>query len=188
MVKEVNIAVAIALVDEALTQSVELMNRLQDEHGIGFIGNSQQAAHITLCVGVISEDKLSLLFESLEDVLKDETFVISTNGLGLFLQEKPNLHIRWRHNDKLYELKHLIKERLKGVWQEDTFYNDDNNWLAKSSLAYEDFSYSHLSRMNFDKIKIKNVDMQVREISIIQFENGQQEQELYRLALEKENK
>ena len=188
MVKEVNIAVAIALVDEALKQSKELMNYLEEKYKIGFVKNSQHSPHITLCIGVISEDKLTLLFESLKDVLKDEMFVISTNGLGIFLGEKPNLHIRWRQNDKLHKLKHLIQERLKDVWQEDTFYNDTNNYLAKSSLAYDDFSYTHLSSMNFDKIKIKNVDMQVREISIIQFENGQQERELYRLIIKKENK
>jgi len=184
---KINIAIVITLEGEALADTFELLDYLSDKHKISFIKESQHLPHITLCMGVIPRVMINDIKNELAKCCQEyKTFTIQTNGLGIFLKEDINIHIRWSRLQKLYELKKLIEIRFIKHWSANNNFNNKDSWLAKTSIAYKDVSYRTLNRLDFNTIKMKNVDMKVKEISIIKFEIGKKEVELAKFTLNEE--
>lgn len=184
-----NLAIVIDLVDDVLLESTAIIKTLNSKYGIDFIYNTQKTPHIVLSVGQVESSKLEHLVSTLESVLeKLSVFEIETNGLGLFLSEKINLHIRWHQNQVLVDVKKRIENELKSVWEEDFNYNSELRWIPKTTLAYNDINYVNLSTINFNELKIHPKFMSIREISIVKFEEHKAEEELRRITIGKGKK
>lgn len=184
-----NLAIVIDLVDDVLLESTTIIQNLNLKYGIDFIYNSQKMPHIVLSVGQVESSEFEHLVITLESILdKLAVFEIESNGLGLFLSDKINLHIRWHQNQPLLDLKKRIENELKSVWEVDFNYNSEFRWIPKTTLAYNDINYVNLSKINFNELKIHTKFMSVREISIVKFEEHKKEEELRRFTIGKGKK
>jgi len=184
---KINIAIVITLVDDVLESTFNLLEYFDTKHQIRFIKESQFLPHITLCTREIEQNSLDSIHGTITKLCKEyKTFKIQTNGLGIFLQDQINIHIRWQASKELCCFKDSLESKLDEPWFKSNDFNEKNSWLAKTSIAYKDVSYTEFSKIDFDTIKIKNVDMQVKEISIIKFEIGKKETELANFSLNEE--
>jgi len=160
------------------------MENLKEQYDINFINNNQVQAHLTLCTGKINPEKIPFLETNLKLYLqKTSSFYLSTKGLGLFLSEHVNLHIRWKETNELHALKLGIENSLSKIWIEDEVSNDLHHWLAKTSLAFKDINYLNMGRIRFDKLGFNDTDMLVKELAIVRFNAGEDEQIINKLYI-----
>jgi 2'-5' RNA ligase len=188
MKEEVSIAICVSLVDNMLLDVEKAMKYLKKKD-MRFLKNRQSTPHITLCTGQINVKDLDLVISKLKKNLSSfNSFKIETNGLGLFIKDNINLHIRWSKSNKMLKLKDYVEKTLNNIWKEDIENNNKFNWVAKTSLAYKDINYTNLSKINFSKIDFRYKKMCVEKISIIKFELNKKERTLKSIKLKGVNK
>jgi 2'-5' RNA ligase len=175
-VKEINIAIAIDLIDEVLEEYLKTLNLLDSKYNINYIKQSQEKPHITLCVGKINTEVKHHFIKLVEDFcIVHKEFTLETNGCALFLNSELNLFIRWHPSNVLKEFKLNLEEYLKSFWEENIEYNQFSYWIPKTSIAYKDLTYINLNKIDFLNIDFSNKKMMAKNISIIQFEKEKKE-------------
>lgn len=183
MKKKINIAICINLVDNLKLDVKKTQNYLEKK-SINFQKKNQSNSHITLCIGQVNKKDLNLIIVRLREVLATfNLFKIKTNGLGLFLKDNINLHIRWNKNKNLIKLKNSIEKKLKSIWKENLKYNNRYVWIPKTSLAYKDLNYLSLNQIDFSLIDFNKKEMYVKEVSIIEFNLNKKEKVLKEIVI-----
>ena len=183
--KKYNIAIAVNLVDDVLYESNKILEILDKEYGINYIKNHQPILHIALCSGLVDVDNMDFFLEKIKPILGDMSkFTLSLNGMGIFLGDEVNLHIRWLLTKNLVLLKNNIEKSLFSIWEANRKHNNQLYWLPKTSVAYRDLTYQNFNKINFDNIRIDTKCMDVKEISVIKFEENKKEEIIKILRIE----
>ena len=67
-------------------------------------------------------------------------------GLGIFVSKTPVVYIRWQLNERFLILKQILSTALQGAFERDeiTEFQKNLDWVAKTSLAFQDSSYENL--------------------------------------------
>ena len=128
---------------EAHTRSA--LKNLKDELNVDFISSRSPSPHITLESGFHSDS--NSLERLLRDIMKQSnSFYINGNGLGVFVSKTPVVHIRWQHNERLLNLKQTLSNALQRAFErnEITEFKKNIDWVAKTTLAFQDSSYENL--------------------------------------------
>lgn len=180
-----HIAIAINLSGSVYAECKNILGVLRDDNSIHFIDDSQVTPHITLSIGSVSDSSLGALESRLNTLVKElKHFTIQTNGLGLFLQDKINLYIRWNFSVELQNIKEKIENSLKDIWEENESANSMSTWIPRTSLAYEDIDYKNISEVNYTKIRLEPSMMLVDEIVMIKYARNHPEEELQKFKID----
>lgn len=175
--KIINVAMAIDLVDDVLIQYTKIINDLENDLNINFIKKSQQKPHCTLCIGEVNIYDLDDFIREVKIFCSNyKVFEIESNGYGIFLNTDLNLFLRWTLSDEFIKFKTELEAHLKLAWKPNIRYNHFSYWIPKTSLAYKDLTYSNLKKVNFEKYSFNNMRMLTKQISIIKFEDGKNEE------------
>jgi hypothetical protein len=172
------LAVIIELNSTMKTTALEAWKRLKDKQNISFISDNSPCPHFMLLSG-ISFERLSQLRKILNELASEHSpCQIKGNGIGVFVRDTPVIHIRWNICSNIISLQQDISCQLCN--------EADQNWVAKSSLAYNDSSYESLneslgllSDLDFESY------MHVESIAIYQIETDRPEKKLYEFMLNK---
>ena len=125
---------------------------LNKEFNINFISQNSCKPHISLLAGKIKENNLTEIILSLKK-LKLKKFKIKSPGSAIFINEKPNLFIRWETNLSIRKYRQVIRNGLKKFFVKENIYTKDNLWIPRSAVAYRDLSFVNiqdiLSRLSF---------------------------------------
>ncbi|MBA6302935.1 hypothetical protein [Colwellia sp. MB02u-14] len=172
------LAVIVELNSTMKTNALEAWKRLKDKQSISFISDNSPCPHFMLLSGV-SFDRLSQLRNILNELASEHPRCqIKGNGIGIFVRDTPVIHIRWNICPNITSLQQDILCQLCN--------EVDQNWVAKSSLAYKDSSYESL---NVSLGLLSDLDfesyMHVESIAIYRIETGRPEKKLYEFMLNK---
>jgi len=184
------LAVVIELNGEMLDSALTAWNELENNLSVKFISSMSHAPHITLESNIQCEYKeLSKIVSNVASRIS--AFSIKGNGLGVFVVDTPVVYIRWSKNNELLHLKTMLKDSLNTAYKHDEveLYNEDVNWLAKTTLAYKDSSYDKLSDiLSVCRLSHFKYTMQVTELSIYEYSDEYPEKKniSYRLNLNKD--
>ena len=123
------------------------MKILSDALGIVYLQSRSPCPHISL----VSELTIFDIRQFLKDLrfllIGLEKFILRGNGLGIFVRENPVIHIRWKLNQPLKNLRETILSVLHNSKKNGhvSSYDKDLDWLPKTTLAFKDTSYKSLS-------------------------------------------
>jgi len=121
---------------------------LAEKLSVRYISSRSPAPHITLELNF--RGKHEAVTKILEDVaIQFSSFSIEGFGLGAFVAETPIVHIRWRLNKDFFNLKKALSNELENANKLQIIkkYQPDENWQAKTTLAFMDTSYENLSQI-----------------------------------------
>ena len=172
------LAVVIELDDQMEKAARESWSILKNRFSIDFISSRSPCPHITIESDLTGE--IDLISNLLANVAKkNNPFSISGNGLGIFILDKPLIYIRWTLNKNFFMFKNLLSETLfAAIIQKNINENFSRfNWLAKTSLAFNDITYSVLPEI-LNEMKSINFynNMIVKGFSLYKYseENGEE--------------
>ena len=121
------------------------LKNLKDELNVDFISSGSPSPHITLESGFHGDS--TSLERLLRDIAKQSnSFYINGKGLGVFVSKTPVVHIRWQLNERFLILKQILSNSLQGAFErhEITEFKKNIDWVAKTTLAFQDSSYENL--------------------------------------------
>ena len=138
-------AIVVELQSEMETAARAAWEKLAENISVRFISSRSPAPHITLQSNL--HGRRDEVVEIMEGVASQfRSFAICGNGLGVFVDETPVVHIRWRLCHVLLDLKKALDDALDHAAHQQPIkgYARDDNWLAKTTLAFKDSSYENL--------------------------------------------
>ena len=120
---------------------------LSELFSIRYISSRSPCPHIAIVSGF--SGKHGSINTILKNLVKNITpFSITGNGLGVFVANTPVIHIRWNINKKLFSLKSTVTKALNNAFDEklikEKLNTPDYNWIAKTTLGFNDASYLNL--------------------------------------------
>lgn len=139
------LAVVIELQGEMESQSRLAWKTLAENLSVDFIPSMSVAPHITIDSGFRGNHKS--VCELLGDIaLQTSSFTMCGNGIGVFITESPVVHVRWLLNEKINKFKCKLGDALEEANRNNKIseYEKDYNWLAKTTLAFNDTNYTNL--------------------------------------------
>ena len=155
--------------------------QLNKRHNINFIAKSSSKPHITLIAGL--EESFQIEIDKFLKLEKNNwhSFEMSTKGLGIFLLEKPLIYLRWKNSNELNLLRKNIlgQLKLKGILQDNIEYNED--WKAKTTIAYQDILYNNklIEIINTIKSEYKQeYKSKINNLEIIKYKEGFKEKSI----------
>ncbi len=138
-----NYAVVIKLTGEILENSLLAWDILNKKFKVRYISSRSPFPHITLSAGQCHV--LENVFKEVKEAAAEYSpFEIHSNGLGVFVKKSPVIYIRWTHSKQLYNLFNFLENSFKKTWEKPEKNFQSEYWLAKTTLAYSDVSYSDL--------------------------------------------
>ena len=149
----------------------EAWRALDNELNIHYIANSTPCPHLTLAAEFTGD--INAIAQMTQGLCQQVTpFTIDSAGLGIFLTQSPVLYIRWTLIEELIQLQKMISTELTLATQSGIVdgYNANLNWIAKSTLAFQDTAYEDLPRIlellrHFNFVQ----RMKVTEISLYRY-------------------
>jgi len=140
------VALVIEVNGKLLDKINNLLSKLKDKFSIEYISSRSPSPHIAISYGFIVNDmpEFSKLLENF--LSQRERFVLKTNGIGVFAVKAPVVYLRWSSNKYLINLKCDLENYLLSLKKSKVIssYCADLNWVPKTTLAYNDSSYSNL--------------------------------------------
>ena len=164
----INISVNVPLQGAVLDSVLRAQKILDEEMKISFQKKNQSVPHINLLSGKITHINIKRLRT---DVVKfnkkiiKKNFKIKTNGLGVFIADKPVVYVRY-HRLKIFLA--IRKFLILGKY----FYTLDNStatklWTPKTTIAHKDTSLKNLSNIVlllsmidfYEDFKVKKINL-----------------------------
>lgn len=181
------LAIVIELQGDMLYSALAAWSELRVKLCLDFISSVSPAPHITLESNLNNEHKqLSTIVNDI--AINVPEFTIQGNGVGVFIEDTPVIHVRWSMNNDLFLLKKILSKKLqqKGMLLPANENAAHYNWLPKTTLAYKDSSYENLSEILriIRAIDFKK-EMNVSELSIYEYSYGYKEKKLETVFLRK---
>ncbi len=144
---------------------------LDNELNIHYIANSTPCPHLTLAAEFMGDiDAIAQIAQKL--CQRVTPFTIESAGLGVFVAQSPVIYIRWTLTKELIQLQKRISTELTMASQTGIVngYNSNLNWIAKSTLAFQDTKYEDLPRM-LELLRHFNFTqhMKITEISLYRY-------------------
>ena len=164
-------AIVIELTENIRLEAISAMKKLKHEQKISFIYENTPCPHFMLVNNLKFKDldKTKIALKSL--CLSQKNFKVKSNGLGIFVKEKPVLYIRWLITENLTLFKKKVYNEI-GI-------NEDLNWIPKSTLAWKDTTYQTLEKsllllltFNFELV------LNVSSVCLYQFEEKKKEKKI----------
>ncbi len=162
------LAAVIELSGKMKEEAYESLRRLKEVQNISFIYENSPCPHLMLVSGIPFDDR-HLMERALDSICSHQNnFDIIGNGLGIFVREQPVLYIRWSIDQKIINLQKSLLTELR--------LPTDFNWIAKTSLAYKDTSYSKLEQSLTLLMDLEySSTLVVSSIALYQLEQGKRE-------------
>lgn len=177
------LAITIDIKNNTLDKYNEYLNCLEEKHNINFIKRMQYAPHLTLCVAIVKTSHIEELSKKIEkEIERIKPFSIMTNGLGVFIQEHIHLHIRWKIEDALNELKNSMNVIVSNFSIEEISHYS-LNWIPKTTLAYKDINLHQIDECFALNSQLMNQEMTVQTISIVEVYEDRPEKIIRKLEL-----
>jgi|TARA_B100000315_G_scaffold236142_1_gene251658 2'-5' RNA ligase len=142
------LAVVIELQGQLERSAREVWKKLAEEISVKYVSSSSPAPHIALEYGFKAQyDRLVKLLDNISTQFS--VFSINGMGLGVYVYDAPNVHIRWRMNNNLLNLKNTLRTELSRANEQGVIaeYEEDESWQAKTTLAQKDTSCDNLSQI-----------------------------------------
>ena len=172
-----NVSVNVPLQGVVLDRVLRAQKILDKEMNISFQKKNQSVPHINLLSGKITHINIKRLRT---DVVKfnkkiiKKNFRIKTNGLGIFITDKPVIYVRY------YRLKIFLAIR-KFLTLGKYFNTLDNStatklWTPKTTIAHKDTNLKNLSNiiLLLNKIDFYE-DFKVKKINLTSFSSDKPE-------------
>lgn len=177
---EKGLAVVVELQGQLEGLARKVWKELEEEVCVKYIPSLSPAPHIALEYGFKAE------YNRLEELLTNvssrfSSFSINGMGLGVFVDDTPVVHIRWQMNKHFLGLKNTLSTGLLRANKQGfiTEYESDENWQAKTTLAYKDSSYEKLNQiLSIARPYNFRQKMIVNGISLYEYSNEKGEQKL----------
>ena len=167
------LAIVIDLNSQMEKAARDAWDLLGKKYSIRYISSRSPSPHIAIDSGFTG--KYDLIKVILKNFVKNMSpFTIQGNGLGIFIARTPVIYVRWNLNKEFMLLKQSMTKTLKSAFDkniiEGTTKIPEYNWLAKTSLAFNDTSYRILPEILHDLKPIDfKKDMMVFGISLYKY-------------------
>ena len=164
----INISINVPLQGKALDSVLIAQKILNEEMNISFQKRNQSVPHINLLSGKITQIDIQRLKTDIIKFNKKiirKNFNIKTNGLGVFIIDKPVIYVRYYRFRLFLAIRRFL---TLGKY----FNNLDNStatkiWTPKTTIAHKDTSLENLSnillllnRINFyEDFKVKKINL-----------------------------
>ena len=169
--KDNNLAIVIELQGEMKDKAMLAWEKLARDFSVDYIPSMSVAPHITICSGFKGDPVLiSEILNNLAMQLR--SFSIQGNGLGVFVADTPVVHVRWTLNDEILNFIKTINNTLLEASRSNAVkgYNHDKNWVAKTTLAYNDTDYNNLCPvLNMLRTMDFNCNMIINTFSLYEY-------------------
>ena len=164
----INISINVPLQGKALDSVLIAQKILNEEMNISFQKRHQSVPHINLLSGKITQIDIQRLKTDIIKFNKKiirKNFNIKTNGLGVFIIDKPVIYVRYyRFRIFLAIRRFLILGKYFNTLGNST---TTNIWTPKTTIAHKDTSLENLSnillllnRINFyEDFKVKKINL-----------------------------
>tara|TARA_B100000073_G_scaffold318566_1_gene296788 strand:- start:52 stop:624 length:573 start_codon:yes stop_codon:yes gene_type:complete len=183
---KVRYVIIINLSGKIKRKTIYIWNELQKTYSIKYIASRSPCPHIALVSSFIIDNKRFFKIKFRELCKNIESFEIYTRGLGIFIQDTPVIHIRWRQNKKLRRLKKTVHRFLQNMQNEKIIrdYVNDEDWIPKTTLAYKDSSYDLLKNIiSTSKQTIIDDSMMVENLNLYELSLKYGEKDIYQVSL-----
>ena len=165
------LAFVIELNGDMESSAREAWRVLDKELNIHYIANSTPCPHLTLAAEFTGD--INAIAQMAQNLCQRVIpFTIDSAGLGIFIAQSPVLYVRWTLTEELIQLQKMISTELTMATQAGIVdgYNANLNWIAKSTLAFQDTTYEDLPRM-LELVRHFNFTqhMQITEISLYRY-------------------
>ena len=179
-------ALVLDLNGDMLNNSIIAMNIWLERFAINYIFSTSPCPHIVIDAGFYVND-IDNFQRSLEIALNDiSEFTIHGRGLGVFVAATPVVHIRWFVDEKFNKFRCQISNCLAGLQNQGVIsdYRSDLNWVAKTTLGYEDTRYDKLSEIisSVKGINFKR-SMDAENLSLYEYSRMEGQKQLATLKL-----
>ena len=164
----INISINVPLQGKALDSVLIAQKILNEEMNISFQKRNQSVPHINLLSGKITQIDIQRLKTDIIKFNKKiirKNFNIKTNGLGVFIIDKPVIYVRYYR----FRLFLAIRRFLTLGKYFNTLDNSTATkiWTPKTTIAHKDTSLENLSnillllnRINFyEDFKVKKINL-----------------------------
>ena len=173
----INISINIPLQGKALDSVLIAQKILNEEMNISFQKRNQSVPHINLLSGKITQIDIQRLKTDIIKFNKKiirKNFNIKTNGLGVFIIDKPVIYVRYYR----FRLFLAIRRFLTLGKYFNTLDNSTATkiWTPKTTIAHKDTSLENLSNilLLLNKINFYE-DFNVKKINLTSFSSNKPE-------------
>ena len=144
MISPVCKALVLELDGEMLDEARKAWILLKEKFAIQYISQNSPCPHMTLASGIQADT--DALVDCLRDVTsKFQPLEVEGNGIAVLVVESPVIFIRWKLTQAMTELRNKLQASLMDA--QKIKYELCCDWLAKTSLAYEDSDYENLGEI-----------------------------------------
>jgi len=175
-----NISISLLINEECLIEIFEAQNLLKKKLGIQFQFNNQIIPHINIFSGKVIDENYFL--KKIKTINFPKRILLKSAGLGLFLNKKPLLYIRYQ-NRKNFS---LLRKNLKNsnLWYSTDRFVKNKNWIPKTTIAHNDFVYEDISNICdvLSSFKFEN-SFYSNTYSIIEYNEKDKEKELLSFSI-----
>ena len=173
----INISINVPLQGKALDSVLIAQKILNEEMNISFQKRHQSVPHINLLSGKITQIDIQRLKTDIIKFNKKiirKNFNIKTNGLGVFIIDKPVIYVRYYR----FRLFLAIRKFLTLGKYFNTLDNSTTTkiWTPKTTIAHKDTSLENLSNilLLLNKINFYE-DFKVKKINLTSFSSNKPE-------------
>jgi len=139
---------------------------LRKDFDVKYISSRSNKPHIGMIYGYVGDIKNFINTLKKIDLKK---FYLKSKGLGLFLNEKPLLYLRWDQRDEIIKLYKILDKNLNFFFKDKKTSSSFSNWVPKTSLAYNDLELSNVNSIKKKfrflskekKVLIKYIDVMI---------------------------
>lgn len=122
-----------------------------------YISTRSEKPHLSLLSGYVNN------INEIKKILnktKTKPFYLYTRGLGLFINKKPLLYVRWQQTEEILSLYKILDKKLNFFFIKKNLHTKIFNWIPKTTLAYKDLKFKDLDMIE-KKLKFINVEKKV---------------------------
>lgn len=174
MRRKINLSISVPLEGALLKKTNQLLTNLYKKYNIKFIRNKNCRPHINLFSGETTHcSKIKKILNYNKKKFKKIKLV--TNGVGVFLSNKPTIYLRFKSNKLLYKIRHLLFKNRK-YWKKIDDSVQIDQWIAKTTLVHKDLSLNSFSSVSKYILKKNIVEkMYSKELIFLDFTKSEEE-------------
>ena len=151
------ISITLSFEDDFNKKLLKCWSILKNQFNIKYVSTRSEKPHISLHSGYV--ENINEIKKILNKT-KTRPFYLSTRGLGLFLNKKPLLYIRWQQTEDIFNLYKILDKKINFFFIEKNLHTKIFNWIPKTTLAYKDLKFKDLSKIE-KKFKFINIEKKV---------------------------
>lgn len=160
------IAITLSFESNFNKKLIDCWKILREDFGIKYISSRSKKPHIGMINGYVND--LENFINTFEK-LNFKKFYLRSKGLGLFLNEKPLLYLRWEQSEEAINLYKILDKNLNFFFVNKKTCSKFSDWVPKTSIAYYDLKLNQVNliqkKFRFlnkeNKVLIKNIDIMI---------------------------